>query len=353
MKKFIYMLVMVFMVTIGINEIKAESLGRCVYEYNGVKINVEQVSNDKAKINLNQDGALLEENVSFTSGKRTYTYETDLKSDYFFSNTAFYCPKFNILITNNKFSNDNEAVKIVFSGKNPDCTGGLLGIGKNCDTAEIMNSVASTSDYDNTCNFPVDTGNGKATLTVKNKGNGKVSYVNDDGNYKAKIKIDESTFFTNGIFNCDNAKVIAEICKDKTGNENWMYWKSSTDKKYCDGLNLSTGNEITVPFDPNTPSSSTDTSDEDTTTSGETIQLLKKIYKIIKILIPVLIVLLSTIDFLKVVLLSDEKDYSKAWNRFVKRIVVGIIFFIVPVLVSFLLKYSGIDIEQSFLQIFI
>ena len=87
-------------------------------------------------------------------------------------------------------------------------------------------------------------------------------------------------------------------------------------------------------------------------TNGETIKLVKQIYDIIKILIPVLIVVLSIIEFLKVILISDDKNYKSAWDKFIKRVIIGVIFFLVPLLVSFLLNISGIDTEQSYLEIF-
>lgn len=87
-------------------------------------------------------------------------------------------------------------------------------------------------------------------------------------------------------------------------------------------------------------------------TNGETIKLVKQIYDIIKILIPVLIIILSIIDFLKVILISDDKNYKSAWDKFIKRLIIGVIFFLIPLLVSFLLDISGIDTEQSYLEIF-
>ncbi len=104
------------------------------------------------------------------------------------------------------------------------------------------------------------------------------------------------------------------------------------------------------------PSKNNDTEDKDDNypiTSGETIKLIKQIYNIIKIIIPVLIIGLSIVDFLKVILISDDKNYKSAWDKFTKRLIIGVIFFLVPLLVSFLLNISGMDIgEQSFLEIF-
>ena len=74
-----------------------------------------------------------------------------------------------------------------------------------------------------------------------------------------------------------------------------------------------------------------------------TISLLKQVYSFIKYLIPVLIIVLSIIDFIKVVANGDDKEYKNAWNKFIKRIIVGIIILIVPQLISAIISLTGID----------
>jgi len=92
--------------------------------------------------------------------------------------------------------------------------------------------------------------------------------------------------------------------------------------------------------------------DEIEVTDDETLKIVKRIYDIIKILIPVLIIILSTVDFLKVIMYDDEKNYKSAFDKLVKRLVVGVVFFLLPILVSFIIKYSGIDVKQLYLEIF-
>lgn len=74
----------------------------------------------------------------------------------------------------------------------------------------------------------------------------------------------------------------------------------------------------------------------------ETTALVKSVYNTIKLLIPVLIIIFSIIDFLKVVISSDEKIYSQVWSKFMKRIVIAIAFFTVPALIKILLTLSDI-----------
>ena len=50
--------------------------------------------------------------------------------------------------------------------------------------------------------------------------------------------------------------------------------------------------------------------------------------------IPVLVIVLSVIDFMKVVVNGDEKIYAEAWNKFIKRVIVGVIILLVPILMG-------------------
>lgn len=74
----------------------------------------------------------------------------------------------------------------------------------------------------------------------------------------------------------------------------------------------------------------------------ETTAFIKKIYNLLKYLIPVMVIGLSIVDFVKVILSGEEKIYKEAWSKFVKRIVVGIIILILPVLLSFIINLSGV-----------
>ena len=76
--------------------------------------------------------------------------------------------------------------------------------------------------------------------------------------------------------------------------------------------------------------------------SSETIKLLKQVYTMLRYLIPVLIIGLSIVDFVKVVANGEDKAFKEAWNKFIKRIIVGIIILILPALLAFIIKLSGV-----------
>ena len=53
------------------------------------------------------------------------------------------------------------------------------------------------------------------------------------------------------------------------------------------------------------------------------------------------------IDFIKVVFSGKDDDMKKAINNFAKRIIIAIVFILVPTLVSFIIKFSGVTSQYS------
>ena len=80
---------------------------------------------------------------------------------------------------------------------------------------------------------------------------------------------------------------------------------------------------------------------------SKTVAIFRKLYKYLKVLIPVLIILLGIVDFIKVVVTGKDDDMKKAINRFVKRIIVAVIFVLVPVLIQLFINISGLTSEYS------
>lgn len=85
---------------------------------------------------------------------------------------------------------------------------------------------------------------------------------------------------------------------------------------------------------------------------GNTEALAKKIYSMIKIIVPLLVIVLSIANYLKVLFVSEEKNYKAAFNKFIKRISVGIILFLLPVLISLILNIAGLDDMGGIISIF-
>lgn len=80
----------------------------------------------------------------------------------------------------------------------------------------------------------------------------------------------------------------------------------------------------------------------------ELIELLRTIFNWIKIVAPILVVVLGSVDFAGALLKDDKDALSKALGKFVKRLIVAIALFFIPTILNFLFDvyYSvrGIDI---------
>lgn len=72
-----------------------------------------------------------------------------------------------------------------------------------------------------------------------------------------------------------------------------------------------------------------------------TWNFIQRVYTVIRILVPVLIIVLGIIDFLKVVFTGEDKDLKTSGKRFLKRIIAGIVFLLLPILLQFVMNLAG------------
>ena len=71
---------------------------------------------------------------------------------------------------------------------------------------------------------------------------------------------------------------------------------------------------------------------------GATKQDLQNIFDFAKIIVPLLVVGVSSYDFIKAITSKDAKDIKKAFTLLIKRFAYAIIFFFLPVFLNFLLE---------------
>ena len=63
---------------------------------------------------------------------------------------------------------------------------------------------------------------------------------------------------------------------------------------------------------------------------------------ILKVAGPVLVIILSSIDFIKVIVKSDDEEMAKAQKKLITRLILTILLFIIPFIVQFILQIFGI-----------
>ena len=70
--------------------------------------------------------------------------------------------------------------------------------------------------------------------------------------------------------------------------------------------------------------------------------LINSVLKYIRIIVPILIILLGSLDFAKAVVAGKEDEMRKAQKTFVKRVIAGIIVFFVPVIVNLVMQLADV-----------
>lgn len=68
---------------------------------------------------------------------------------------------------------------------------------------------------------------------------------------------------------------------------------------------------------------------------------LQNLFNLLKIIVPLLVIGLSSYDFIKAITAKDDKDIKKAFQTLLKRLVYAIVLFFLPVLLNFLLDLAG------------
>lgn len=83
------------------------------------------------------------------------------------------------------------------------------------------------------------------------------------------------------------------------------------------------------------------------------INLLKNnVFKIIYFSIPVLLIVLTTLDFLKCIFSDDGKEIRKSFDKLTKRVVAAVFIFLTPTILIFLIQLVGNDEIKSCVETF-
>ena len=74
---------------------------------------------------------------------------------------------------------------------------------------------------------------------------------------------------------------------------------------------------------------------------------IKEILNWIKIAVPILLIILGSLDFGKAVINDDQNALSKAWSSFIKRIIAAIAIFLAPYIIMFLIENVDKILDDS------
>lgn len=80
----------------------------------------------------------------------------------------------------------------------------------------------------------------------------------------------------------------------------------------------------------------------DPTDEDSVAWLVQQILNVIKVVGPILTVLLSSIDFIYVIVKSDDEQMQKAQKKLITRLILAVLLFLIPTLVQVILSVFGI-----------
>lgn len=206
----------------------------------------------------------------------------------------------------------------------------------------------------------------QATLTSSSDNFCEYRHNYDDGTSDTfKITLDDDRV----KISCSTSSYGLGACQIENGGSffkpddfkcvGFIYYNARSDEavKYCSIVGVggkNTSNEgdedisdegdvgETDPFKP----SEWDTGDIDANMifCGRFGEFLQKVLDIIRFAVPLIIIGLSVLDFIKVIASQKADDMKKATNKLVKRLIIGVAIFIVPTILEFLLSQFGMEL---------
>lgn len=319
-KWFKYILISTITMFIGFNGVDAKRANTCTYNLDSGTITIE--TDDSKGGALGQYSGGIWRSI-FKDVETVYTYKDNKW-------TSSDCPKYILYKTsgsNKLYGSSKETVlkKLATNKKYKSNSYKIVALG-------YINSVSVSTISDNdvmTCTY--DYGDGEYTFYV-DKNNETVSLSDNRSSSCTTKDYPKYKKFKNGC--PDN--IYKSMKSDLSGNIVCKYSTSNSSGSSSASLSDST-NDTSI----DTTKATEDYADS-CDDAGETIKLLKQIYNLLRYLIPVLIIGLSIVDFIKVVATGEDKVFKEVWTKFVKRIVIGIVILILPAILSLIINLSGI-----------
>lgn len=75
--------------------------------------------------------------------------------------------------------------------------------------------------------------------------------------------------------------------------------------------------------------------------------LIQEILNYIKILGPILVIVLSSVDFIKVIVKSDDKEMAAAQRKLIIRLILALLLFLIPTIVNAILNIFGYSTDPT------
>ena len=256
------------------------------------------------------------------------------------------------------FNNPNLVVQIDPSLSNPICNGGYIileetdandGNGSTLEGNSDINLIDKFVPYPYKKDVYVQVYSNNSGIIVQLNGNERIAVENSD-KYKS-------------IYQNKLTEEYPKYLIYSNNNYYFSNYKSLTDEEEAVGFNYTADIKLHSKFLTNKNFASTDeiyvslqklfTSPDSEEVTLEACQVLlgsefleflnDNIFKVIYIGVPIILILLTSFDFAKVVFANDKEEIQKAGKRFGKRVIVAILIFLVPTIIIFISNMIGAD----------
>lgn len=352
MKKII-LLIITILFTFSINNVKASSY--CKYTYNDTNLVVYETGTQA---------------IGYTTDKDNASAKLEAKD--FFTNGSFNCASINV---------DNRNSKTVFYSPTT--------YASNSDAYVAPTIWASSNgNTSSTCYFEYEKDNNHKLRLLMSVGNNKLTFKPIEME-KISLYDVQTLYFTSqdyvllkdfmnseGIYDCQasslNIALATEFKNSKIDEKNTMYsavlFSKSINQEeikinqrghinfFSLGGNFKKVSPsiitkmtfISIENVPNPPTSGEEIDGNQSESLCDGIfnhkfgQIIKEALNFLKFIVPIIIIGLTIVDFIKAVVSQDDKEVNKAGNKLIKRIIIGVVIFLVPTILELILNLAGI-----------
>ncbi len=262
----------------------------------------------------------------------------EVKADYIFGEESFY--HFQVP----KFEYDSKTKKIIVEIiPNVD---NLYGVWADCYYGDNYKTKKYISIYRGACSDSDGKPNEKDALQKSAKIEKKIDAKDfQSGEYRCTVK--GKSYLAPPNYNCvehvDDETYKIKITASNSGDESEDKTEDKSEDKTEDKSEDKTEDKTEDKSEDD--GDSQDSSSDECDSWGDAKRDMQNIFNFMKIIVPLLIIGLSTFDFIKAITQKDDKDIKKAFTRLMKRFVFAILLFFIPVILEFLLYLFEINNE--------
>ena len=357
MKKNLKYLIMTLMIIfIGISGVKASVKGECYYsekedgnttyishcdyKINSTPLIGKALSKTKCYIRgIDKDDAV--EGIPATL--INFKNKAALSTDTFDIFKEGKCPKYLF------YNESNVSGYQVYASDNAsDATSLNSNPGGNWKTANFESDTKEDIEIPEFCNYRISGANieinvfsnGESGIEIKNN-----KFEQSGKTYNVTENLDESDFYDeDGFFKCpsDDQIYCTGTYDKKSATGNIKIKSNSTNAVHC--IDFAFEEIDAPPVEPYIPPEAG--LGEGSSGCGifgdKTLGMLKWASNIIRFGVPLIIILLGIKDFVMVIISGDDKNYKEAFNKLIKRLIIGVVILLIPYLIKFLFNLGGI-----------